>query len=339
MANDLKKRFSTLCKKWTQEFGFLTKEERELPKYKDKIKGLIKNMVRIKRAKAKIERGAVRVKTTSFWKEMRKEAGSHSWWEKLKARKPRQSFALGIKGIVDDIYENMGKGTRTMKVDAKDEARWECPPLPKDLGNIRNADPFWMTPDGPLPRKDCVCMPEREKRWNFRMVPGHATVDEVLGKKEFWKYNPRKATGPDGWPYELIAVLHNGPSSKEAMRNLLRAVWTFATLPSITRLTKITTMLKPTKTGDRAPDFRRLSLSSTVKRIAEKLCAKVMLEEYSIAEVQGGFRKRRCCSGRLLVVLGSVPTPCSTNGQNALCVLSITGASLTRCARIGSASI
>ena len=63
-------------------------------------------------------------------------------------------------------------------------------------------------------------------------------------------------------------------------------------------------MLKPTKAGDRPLDFRRLSFSSTVKRIGEKLCAKVMLTEYSIAEVQGGFRKHRSCSGRLLVVLG-----------------------------------
>ena len=151
LANDLKRRFSALRKKWTKEFGVLTKEERELPKYKDRIKGLIKEMVTIKRAKAKIERGAVRVKTTSFWKEMRKEAGSHGWWEKLKDRKLRQSFAVGIKGIVYDIYANMGKGTRTMKVDAKDEARWECPPLPKDLGSIPSPEPFWMTPDGPPP--------------------------------------------------------------------------------------------------------------------------------------------------------------------------------------------
>ena len=43
---------------------------------------------------------------------------------------------LGITGIVDDIYESMGQGTRTMRVDAKDEARWGCPALPKDLGEI-----------------------------------------------------------------------------------------------------------------------------------------------------------------------------------------------------------
>ena len=136
------------------------------------------------------------------------------------------------------------------------------------------------------------------------MVPGHATVNEVLGRKDFWKYKPRKATGPDGWLYELIAMLQAGAPSKEAMLNLMRAIWTFATLPSITRLARITTMLKPTKVGNRPPDFRRLSLSSTIKRTAEKMCAKVMLTEYSIAEVQGGFRKHRSCSGRLLVVFG-----------------------------------
>ena len=84
-----------------------------------------------------------------------------------------------LRGLLLHALHEFGQGWH--------EARWECPPLPKDLGNIRNADPFWMTPDGPFPRKDCVCMPEHEKRWNFRMVPGHATVDEVLGKKEFWK--------------------------------------------------------------------------------------------------------------------------------------------------------
>ena len=50
---------------------------------------------------------------------------------------------MGIKGIVDDIYESMGKGTRTMKVDAKHEARWGCPALPKDVGEIPSARRFW----------------------------------------------------------------------------------------------------------------------------------------------------------------------------------------------------
>lgn len=67
-------------------------------------------------------------------------------------------------------------------------------------------------------------MPEHGKRWKFRMVPGHATVDEVLGRTDFWKFKPRKATGPDGWLYELISVLQTGVSSNEAMLNLPRTI-------------------------------------------------------------------------------------------------------------------
>jgi len=123
-----------------------------------------------------------------------------------------------------------------MKFDARDEARWECPPLPKDLDPIPDDSSFWMTPDKPVPRKGKGGMLEHEKRWNFRMVPGHATVDEVLGEKEFWKYKLRKVTGPDGWLYELISVLHSGSHAQSATRNLDIRYTSFL---SITRFTKL----------------------------------------------------------------------------------------------------
>lgn len=94
MANDLRLRFNLLTKNWRREFGNLTKDERERLAMKKTVDALRKEMVKAKRAIAKVERGAGRVRTTNFWKKMGKEAGSHGWWQQLKTRKPRQSYLL-----------------------------------------------------------------------------------------------------------------------------------------------------------------------------------------------------------------------------------------------------
>lgn len=143
--------------------------------------------------------------------------------------------------------------------------------LPKDLGGTLDVRILLWT-SGLNGRTDQRGMKEHERRWNFRMVPGHVVVNEVLQKKEFWKYKPRKAAGPHGWPYELIAVLQAGASSRDAMHNLLRAIWTFATLPTVTRMTRITTMLKPTKVGNRPRLQAALSLQYCQKNWGEAVC-------------------------------------------------------------------
>jgi len=99
MANDLKWRFNVLRKKWNKDFCPLSKEERERPACKDKIKEWTQEMVKGKGAKAKVERGAMRVKTINSWKKMRKEAWSHGWWEQLKTRSQGRHTPLVSKEL------------------------------------------------------------------------------------------------------------------------------------------------------------------------------------------------------------------------------------------------
>lgn len=278
LANDRRRRFNAAQRKWRKNFKGMTRQE---------IKGdifieaeemaLREEMLEHKKAVRKIERCERKRRLTIFWSDMQTRVGSLKWRQQLRRKKKRDCGKLDIKHLISDLEKSMGKNSRKLpeEFDQNDDD-WEWPECDTDF-----------------------C----EGEWCFTDIEGSEVIDEILEKdKTFWCFKRRKAPGPDGWPYELLSALHLIDQTREALNDMMRCISTFASLPRIARRTSIVTMLEPTILGVVPSDFRRLSLASTIKRMAEKLCCKAMLTQYKVVETQGGYRKNRSCSGRLLIL-------------------------------------